>query len=124
MIILKMRDFLSSVGDTATSISHTITSGILRYPSISMSSAIGYLLLSLASLYLSLNRFSSTSVWTQQGVATGALLPLYFSAIMFLAGGAAGILMFVYLRKYKLDSEYLLHKGTPVEEEADTEANI
>ena len=94
-IVLKLRRFFDSVGDCVLSISRTLTSGILNAPTISMSSAVGCLLLGIACVLIAL------------GCAS------VITAAMFLLGGAAGILMFLYLRTYKRSSEYLLFKGTP-----------
>ena len=96
LIILKLRRFFDSVGDCALSISRTLTTGVLSAPTISMAPAIGALLLCIDSVLIALNC---------AGVITAA---------MFLFGGAAGVLMYLYLRTYKRSCEYLLYKGTPV----------
>lgn len=114
-IILKLRRFLDCAGDCAFSISRTLASGILRYPAIPTTPAVGCLLLGLSGLLLAWNRISTISRWADPAVST---LVLYFSASMFLFGGAAAILLFFYLRNFKRSSEYLLYKGTPVEDES------
>ena len=96
LIILKLRRFFDSVGDCALSVSRTLTTGVLRAPTISMTPAIGALLLGIVSVLIALNC---------AGVITAA---------MFFCGGAAGVLMYLYLRTYKRSCEYLLYKGTPV----------
>ena len=96
LIILKLRRFFDSVGDCALSISRTLTTGVLNAPTISMTPAIGALLLGIACVLIAL------------GCAS------VITAAMFLLIGAADILLFVYLRTYKRSSEYLLYKGTPV----------
>lgn len=106
LIILKLRRFFDSAGDCALSISRTLTAGILSAPTISMTPAVGCLLLGISGLLLALARISA--------ISTQAAVPvLYFSGAMFLFGGAAGIVMFFYLRNFKRSSEYLLYKGTP-----------
>ena len=95
VIVLKLRRFFDSVGDCALSISRTLTTGVLNAPTISMAPAIGSLLLGIACVLIALG-------------CTGLL-----AKAMFLLGGTADILLFVYLRTYKRSSEYLLYKGTP-----------
>lgn len=95
LIILKLRRFFDSAGDCALSISRTLTTGILNAPTISMTSAVGALLLGIASVL----------------IAPGCAGVM--QTAMFLCGGAAGIVMFFYLRTYKRSSEYLLYKGAP-----------
>ncbi|MBR3704768.1 MAG: hypothetical protein IKM11_04725 [Oscillospiraceae bacterium] len=114
-IILKLRRFLDRFGDCAFSISRTLASGILRYPAIPTTSAVGCLLLGLSGLLLAWNRISTIC---SCGYSAADTLILYFSAAMFLFGGAAAILLFFCLRSYKRSSEYLLYKGTPVEDES------
>ncbi|MBR3703987.1 MAG: hypothetical protein IKM11_00645 [Oscillospiraceae bacterium] len=111
-IILKLRRFLDRAGDCAFSISRTLASGILRYPAIPMTPAVGCLLLGLSGLYFAWNRINAICSFERSAAM------LYFSAAMFLCAGAAAILLFFYLRSYKRSSEYLLYKGTPVEEES------
>lgn len=94
-IVLKLRRFFDSVGDCALSISRTLVSGILKAPTISMTPAVGCLLLGIACVLIAL------------GCAN------VMHTAMFLCGGAAGIVMFLYLRNFKRSSEYLLYKGTP-----------
>ena len=96
LIILKLRHFFDCAEDCALSISRTLTTGTLSAPTISMTPAIGALLLGIFSVLIALNC---------AGVITAA---------MFLFGGAAGVLMSLYLRTYKRSCEYLLYKGTPV----------
>lgn len=116
-IILKLRRFLDRAGDCAFSISRTLASGVLRYPAIPMTPAVGSLLLGLCGLYFAWNRISAICTC---GYSAADMLILYFSAAMFLSGGAAAILLFLYLRNFKRSSEYLLYKGTPVTEETAT----
>lgn len=115
-IFVMLRKFLECVGDTAASISYIITSQTLRSPSISMFSAVGFLILGLVNLFLFVNRITTITAWAPYNIPTVSSLVLYFSAAMFLFGGAACVLLFLYLRKFKMTSEYLLYKGTPVEE--------
>lgn len=115
-IYVKLRQFLECVGDTAASLAYTNTSGVLKSPSISMFVPVGFLILGIVNVYLAINRIHTISVWAPYNIPAISSLVLYFSAAMFLFGGAADVLLFLYLRKYKMTSEYLLYKGTPVEE--------
>lgn len=93
--VLKLRRFFDSAGDCALSISRALTTGVLTAPTISMTPAVGCLVLGIVSVLIAL---SCANIMT---------------TAMFLCGGAADIVMFFYLRSFKRSSEYLLYKGTP-----------
>lgn len=116
-IIILLRRFLDTIGDSAASVTRTITSGVLKGSSIPMASAIGCMVVGIGSLILGAGRMSAAAVWAAEGVPSLYTFMLYAAAALFFLSGAANTLMFLYLRKFKQTSEYLLFKGTPVEEE-------
>lgn len=118
VVVWLLRSFMDMAGDCAVSIAYILTSGTLRSPSISMKNAIGCLSLGLAGVYMFINRLTTVSAWAESEMSGLVMLPLYLSAAAFLLSGAAGLVMFLYLRSFKRTSEYLLYKGTPVEEQA------
>lgn len=118
LIVWLLRGFMDMAGGGAVSIAYILTSGTLKSPSISIKNAVGCLALGLAGAYMFVNRVTTVSAWAEQEISGLAMVPLYLSAAAFLASGAAGIMMFFYLRSFKRISEYLLYKGTPVEEQA------
>lgn len=113
---LLLRRFLETLADTAATIARTVISGSLRAPSISMFSATGFLILGIVNVLLSITRFLTFKAWSAMDDASAITALLAVPALMYLLAGAACVLLFLYLRKFKMTSEYLLYKGTPVEE--------
>lgn len=115
-VFLLLYRFLETLADTAATIARTVISGILRAPSISMFSATGFLILGIVNTILSVTRFLTFKAWSATDDAPFITTLLAVPALMYLLSGAACVLLFLYLRKFKMTSEYLLYKGTPVEE--------
>ena len=113
-IIILLRRFLDTIGNTAASAARTVTTGILRAPSVSMASAIGCLVMGIGSVVLGAGRMSAVSACAAAGESSLFSFMLRCAAALFFLSGLADALMFLYLRKYKHTSDYLLFKGTPV----------
>ena len=121
LLIILLRRFLDCAGDTAASTARTIRTGILKTPSISAFASVGFLGTGLAFLLLGVDRITCVSHFAAQGIPSIYAFMLYCSAAMTFLSCAAYLLLALYLRKFKQTSEYLLFKGTPVEEKETSE---
>lgn len=116
-IIRFLRRVLECADDTALSLSYTVSTLTIRSYSFDPFASTGMLFLGFARLYQFTNRFLAAGTWANQQLPEMYSHMLLFAGVMFLLGGTADFLLHRYLRRLKLKSEYLLYKGTPIEQE-------
>ena len=113
-IYILLRRFIDSLSLTAAMAGYISLSGVIKGSSIPMLSSVGLLILGGVNAGLGVYEIIVFAKWLSSGfLAFTSLLPV----AMYFASAMGCILMGLYLRKYKSTSEYILYKGTPVEQE-------
>lgn len=113
-IYFVLRRFIDALSLTAATAGYISVSGVIKGSSIPVLSSVGLLILGGVNVGLCVYNIILFIKWE---CALAVLLPV----LMHLAAAVGCCLMGLYLRKYKSTSEYLLYKGTPVEQEEKTE---